>query len=111
MSSELVIVLITAATSVVSSSGVWAYLQTRSKHNNAEARMIKGIGYTTFMSQCNSFLDRGKITPGEFTELTRLLYEPYKALGGNGSADRVYKLVSNLPMASESRLEEIQKEL
>ena len=86
MSSELVIVLITAAASVVSSSGVWAYLQTRSKHHNAEARMIKGIGYTTLMSQCIGYLDRGKITPGEFTELTMLLYEPYKALDGNGSA-------------------------
>lgn len=43
-----------------------------------------------------TYIERGWITKDEYENLSDYLYEPYKALGGNGSAKRVMEGVNRL---------------
>ena len=44
------------------------------------------------------YLERGYIYEGEYDNLYNYLYVPYKALGGNGSAERIIEEVKKLPI-------------
>lgn len=44
------------------------------------------------------YVDRGYVTQDEYENLRTYLYDPYKKLGGNGSAERVMKEVDKLPI-------------
>lgn len=115
---EILLLGVTAVASIFASGGVWSYLQFRHGKNDSQTRMIRGIAYTTLVNQSARYLRRGKISHSEYVELTRMLYEPYKDLGGNGAADRAFKAVGELPItnedviaeAKEQGLEEMQKE-
>jgi hypothetical protein len=47
------------------------------------------------------YIDRGWITQDEYENLNTYLYEPYKKLGGNGSALRVMQEVNKLPIRDQ----------
>ena len=47
------------------------------------------------------YIDRGWITQDEYENLNSYLYEPYKKLGGNGSALRVMQEVNKLPIRNQ----------
>lgn len=47
------------------------------------------------------YIDRGWITQDEYENLNTYLYEPYKKLGGNGSALRVMQEVNKLPIRNQ----------
>lgn len=46
-------------------------------------------------------IDRGWFTQDEYENLNTYLYEPYKKLGGNGSALRVMQEVNKLPIRNQ----------
>ena len=73
--------VLTIISSVLASSGLWAYL------------MYLGMQY----------VDRGYVTQDEYENLRTYLYDPYKKLGGNGSAERVMKEVDKLPIHKFAR--------
>lgn len=107
---EIALVLVTAAASILSSTGVWTYLQSRSNKNSAETRLLKGVSHTLLIRQCMAYVRRGAISNSEFIELSRMLYEPYKAVGGNGSAERAFDMIRNLPISNNSMLDDIEQE-
>lgn len=108
---EITIVAVTAIASILASSGLWTFLLHRYNKDNSEAKLIRGIAYTTLMNQSTSYIRRGKITRSEFVELHRMLYEPYKNLGGNGAAERAFEIVKQLPDSDESVIEQIEREM
>ena len=73
--------VLTIISSVLASSGLWACLA----HDRI---MYLGMQY----------VDRGYVTQDEYENLRTYLYDPYKKLGGNGSAERVMKEVDKLPI-------------
>lgn len=109
--SEYLPLLATVLASLLASSGLWTYLQYRHSTNSAEVRLIRGIGYTMLMNQCMAYIRRGRISPAEYVELSRMLYDPYVELGGNGAAERAYEMVKKLPISTESVMEEIAKDM
>lgn len=100
MASWLQIVL-TIFTSVLASSGLWAFLGSRLDRHSAEKEMLIGLGHDRIMYLGMRYIERGWITHDEYENLNTYLYEPYKKLGGNGSALRVMQEVNKLPIRNQ----------
>lgn len=70
-------IVLTIFSSVLASSGLWAYLTKRSERKDVKTEMLIGLAHDRIMY---------------------LLYEPYEKLGGNGSAKRIMRAVDQLPI-------------
>ena len=98
MASWLQIVL-TIFTSVLASSGLWAFLATKFERGGAEKEILIGIGHIELVFFGMQYIERGWITQDEY-ETLKSLYEPYKTLGGNGSGTKIMQEVDKLPIRS-----------
>lgn len=90
-------ILVTILTSVLASSGLWAFLSTRFDKRDAEREILIGIGHIEIVFFGMQYIDRGWITQDEYDTLCEL-YEPYVKLGGNGSGTKIMKEVEKLPI-------------
>lgn len=90
-------IILTIFTSVLASSGLWAYLSSRFDKRAAEREILIGIGHIEIVFFGMQYIDRGWITQDEYDTLCEL-YEPYVKLGGNGSGTKIMKEVENLPI-------------
>ena len=98
---NLVEIIITVICSVIASSGFWTFVTKRRDNNNAEAKMILGLGHVKIIETCEKYLDRGYIRQDEYDSLYNYLYLPYKELGGNGTAERMINEIKKLPIRKE----------
>ena len=83
-------VVLTIFSSVLASSGLWAYLQKKSEQKDVKTEMLIGLAHDRIMYLGMSYIDRGCVTQDE--------YEPYERMGGNGSAKRIMQEVDKLPI-------------
>ena len=90
-------VILTILTSLLASSGLWAFLGRKLERNNAEQELIIGIGHIELVFFGMQYIERGWITRDEY-ETIQDLYEPYVKLGGNGSGTRIMREVEKLPI-------------
>jgi hypothetical protein len=97
MSQDMIVALIAATSGVITSSGLWAFVQSRTNHHNAHFKLLMGLAYDKIITVGMSFIQRGWVTKDEYEEYLKYLVEPYKALGGNGVADRIAAQVAALP--------------
>lgn len=94
-------VVITIFSSVLASSGLWAYLQKRSENRDIKTEMLVGLAHDRILYLGLHYIERGYITHDEYENLRRYLYEPYERLGGNGSAKRIMQEVDKLPIRKD----------
>lgn len=94
-------VIVTVILSVFASSGFWAFIMSRQNKNSAEQQLILGIGYYSICNLAGQYISRGYITRQEYADFNKYLYEPYRARGGNGTAERLKKELDNLPIKEE----------
>lgn len=90
--------VVTIVTSVLASSGFWAFLQRHFDKNDATKRLLIGIGHDRIMYLGMQYIQRGSITADEYENLHDYLYLPYRENGGNGSAARIMNEVEKLPI-------------
>ena len=90
-------IILTIFASVLASSGLWAFLNTRFDKRDAEREILVGIGHIEIVFFGMQYIDRGWITQDEYDILCEL-YEPYVKLGGNGSGTKIMKEVEKLPI-------------
>lgn len=102
-----VLALIVALSSILASSGFWAFLQRRSVVNDAHTRLLLGLAYDKIAHLGMSYIQRGWISKDEYEDFRKYLYEPYKEFGGNGVAERIMDGVKNLPLRSHNKYSEI----
>lgn len=95
-------VLLTTLGVVLAGPGFWTYMQRKDKTRSATDRLLRGLAYSKIVSQGFEYIERGWITHDEYEEYRRYLYEPYKAMGGNGVTERIMAAVSNLPIRSRA---------
>jgi hypothetical protein len=57
----------------------------------------RALLHRIIIEECTKIMDQGYCTIEEFEEIEKEYYEPYKALNGNGSAERAIKQIQNLP--------------
>lgn len=98
LSSPALHMVVTIVTSVLASSGFWAFLQRHFDKNDATKRLLIGIGHDRIMHLGLQYIQRGSITADEYENLHDYLYLPYKENGGNGSAARIMSEVERLPI-------------
>lgn len=94
-------IVITVFLSVLASSGFWAYLQTRVSKNTAYNQLLRGLAHDRVVHVAEMYIKRGWISSMEYDDFMKYLYEPYKAYGGNGVAERLANEVSKLPIYSD----------
>lgn len=92
-------IALTIFTSVLASSGLWAFLASKLERDTAEKDILIGIGHIELVFFGMQYIERGWITQDEY-ETLKSLYEPYKKLGGNGSGTKIMQEVEKLPMHS-----------
>nr|DAF19739.1 MAG TPA: holin protein [Caudoviricetes sp.] len=88
---------ITVATSVLGSSGLWAFIQAKNAKNAAQSQLMVGLAHIQLVAIAEGYIARGWITHAEYDDIRVYLYDPYRALGGNGSAQRLVQELSLLP--------------
>lgn len=103
-------VLLTSVASVIASSSFWAYMTSRDKKKDAMTNLIMGLGYDKLMTLGIEYLKRGWITKDEYEDYRKYLFEPYKALGGNGVAEKIMMEVSALPFLPHARYIQVVKD-
>lgn len=94
--------LITILCAVIASSGFWAFITKMSEKKDVRTKMLLGLGHDKIMYLGMKYIERGEITQSEYENLSKYLYEPYKQMGGNGSAERVMREVDKLKIVPDS---------
>lgn len=113
LDTESIVALIVA---VFASTGFWTFLTSRfSNHDkkrkdleneleelkksvDLQSKMLKGLGHDRIVYLGNEYLSRKSITKDEYENLHDYLFDPYKNLGGNGTAEKVMREVEKLPL-------------
>lgn len=90
-------IILTIITSLLASSGLWAFLGSRLERNSAERELIVGIGHIELVFFGMQYIERGWITRDEYDTMQEL-YKPYVKLGGNGSGTKIMNELEKLPI-------------
>lgn len=98
------VVLVTVG-SVVASSGFWTWVLRKSERNSAVVRLWMGLAYVELMTLGANYINRGSITRDEYEDYRKYFYDPYKELGGNGTAERIMVAVDQLQITSSRYVE------
>lgn len=98
---NLQLMLLTIATTFIASSGFWAYLLKKSERSSATTRLIMGMANDRIITRGMTYIHQGYIEQHEYTDFKKYLYEPYKELGGNGTADRIMSELTTLPLLKD----------
>lgn len=93
-----VVSIVTIVTSLVGSSGLWAYLQKKDTRKDATTQLLLGIAHDRIIFLGMSYIDKGWISKDEYDDLMKYLYEPYTHFGGNGLAEKIMNEVKQLPI-------------
>lgn len=91
-------IVITIISSVLASSGLWAFISANISKKDARTQVLVGLGHDRIISLGMMYLERGYILESEYENLHDYLYIPYKKLGGNGSAEKIMEEVKKLPV-------------
>ena len=89
--------ILTIITSILASSGLWAFLSNRLERTGAERELIVDIGHIELVFFGMRYIERGWITRDEY-ETMQELYKPYVKLGGNGSGTKIMNEIEKLPI-------------
>lgn len=96
-------ILLTAVVTVTASSGFWTYVNRKDERKTMNDKLVMGLAYDKIIGMGMSYIERGWITKDEYEDYRKYLYEPYKALGGNGVTERIMGEVTNLPLLPRSK--------
>lgn len=102
-------IIIAVISSILASSGLWAYFAKKSERKDAKTEMLLGLAHDRIMFLGMSYIEREWITSDEYENLYEYLYKPYERLGGNGSAQRVMAEVNKLPIHNSQYSEDTHK--
>ena len=91
-------IVLTVFTSVLASSGLWAFITKIMDKKDAKTRVLIGLGLDRIVHLGLIYIERGYITRDEYENLNDYLFKPYQDLGGNGSAAKIMQEVARLPI-------------
>lgn len=95
-------VLVSILCTLLASGGFWALVTKFLDRKSAKTKMILGLGHDRIMDLGMRYIEKGQITQSEYENLYKYLYEPYKKMGGNGSAERLMREVDKLKIVPDS---------
>lgn len=83
---------------LIASSGFWGIILYRMQKKDNLTKLVLGLAHQEIIRTCLVFIQRGYITKDEYEDLFKYLYTPYKALGGDGTAEKFILEVEKLPI-------------
>lgn len=95
--------------STMGSTGMWSFLRSRDVKRTATTQLMMGMAKETIKTHGLEYIERGWVTNEEYEELNTYFFKPYKALGGNGTTERIMEEVHRLPFRSQSMLTGISR--
>lgn len=108
MDTAIIVAIIAAISSSGVSSLIIYLLQRRDKRRNTETeeekaktKMLLGLARECIINRGEEYIKRGEISRTEYDDLKKYLYEPYRALGGNGTAEKVMREVESLKFTAD----------
>ncbi len=98
----------TLLVALLASSGFWAWIQSRNVPRTATQKLLMGLAYDKLVTVGMQYIENGSITRDELEDFRDYLHA-YRALGGNGVAERVAEEVMHLPLRGHARYTEITR--
>lgn len=90
----------TIIVAVFASSGFWAFILALVNKildkKNAKTQMLLGLGHDRIKFLCERYIAQKYVTTDDFEDLEKYLYTPYRKMGGNGTAEKLFNEVSKL---------------
>lgn len=83
---------------MAASSGFWLWVMKKSEKKDLSRRLLIGLAHDRVVYLAVKYIKKGWITRDEFENLYEFLWEPYKEIGGNGTAKRLIDEVNKLPI-------------
>ncbi len=82
---------------ILTTNGFWLLITRLLDKKDAKTKLLMGLAHDRITHLCDVHIDHGYIRRDERDDLHEYLYDPYAALGGNGSAKRRMDVVDKLP--------------
>ena len=89
--------ILTIILAIFGSTGFWALVTQIISSRSASNQMLMGLCYERLVTKCKNYIHQGYIPIDEFEDLHKYLYDPYKKMGGNGTAEVLMNKVYHLP--------------
>lgn len=86
---------------IVASSGFWGIILYKMQKNDNKTKLLLGLAHQEIIRTSMVYINRGSISKDEYQDLMKYLYEPYQALGGNGTAEKFIKEIDELPISTQ----------
>lgn len=97
--------LVEIVLAIFASTGFWAFITTLiQKHDttkNSREKILLGLAYERICALAKEYIKNGYVTKEDYESLKDYLYVPYKALGGDGTAEKLMNEVEKLPLKHE----------
>ena len=71
----------------------------REQREENQSKLLLGVGYTQIALYCDKYIAKGSITPDEYNELDKYLFEPYTKMGGDGAAKRYMDEINKIKLS------------
>lgn len=94
---DITTIIVSLITGLTSSSFL-AFLGARMARHDNISQMVMGLGHHEILEDGQKLINKGFVTIQELDDFNHYLYEPYKALGGNGTGEEIAKKVNSLPI-------------
>jgi len=88
---------LTGAGMIFGSVGFWTFVQHWLDKRSVSRQAMLGLMYLGVKMSCQKLIDRGWASTEEIEDIEKYMYEPYKAMGGNGTAEMLVNKVKGLP--------------
>ncbi len=75
-----------------------SYMEKLTKKMDLTNEMCMGLAHDRIMFLGEKYIEAGEISIQTLEDFNKYLYEPYQAMGGNGSGESIWKQVNNLPI-------------
>lgn len=93
-------VIIAIVTSMLASSGLWAFINTKFNKKSTLEEGVKALLHDRIYSECEKRIGSDAISRDDYENL-QYLYRPYRALGGNGTCERLMNEINKIPIKGE----------
>lgn len=94
--------------SVFASSGFWTFVIQKNSKKTAMEKLILMDTEEKIVRRATEYIHRGSISRDEYYRLL-MIYQPYKELGGNGTAEKIMLDISKLPIQTKRATENENK--
>lgn len=88
---------------IAGSGGFWVYLTKKFQREDCVRQLIMGLAHDKIVYLGIKYVEKGFVTKDEYDDLFKYFWDPYKNLGGDGSAERIIRMVQLLPLTPERR--------